>query len=242
MSTRERLDERRTIAAHLAVIIRENIITEVYAPGQALREAELAKRFQVSRIPLREALRQLEAEQFVTIKPYRGAIVTPLSARDGVEIAEMRSVLLQLAARHALPRLADTDLQRLHDLLAEMEVEPDGHRWGVLISEFHALLFTVPERPRLMGLLNSLQMQSRRYRVYLYRNERLRRLAERCLREMADACRDRDPETVARHVKGYFDTMIDGFHAETRAQPRADAPQSDGDAVNQPGLFMNNPG
>ncbi len=231
MSTRDLIDERRTIAAHLADVIRENIITQVYAPGQALREAELAKAFQVSRIPLREALRRLEVEQYVAIQPYRGAVVTPISAEDGIEIAEIRSALLQLAVRQALPRLSEADLQRLDDLLAAMRVEPDGHRWGALISEFHALLFAVPERPRLMGLLQALQLQSRRYRVYLYMSENLRRLAERCLSELAAACRDRDPDEAARRAATYFDTLIAAFRAESGAHPRAGAPRPGGNAA-----------
>lgn len=225
MSTHDRLADRRTLATHLVETIRENIITQVYAPGRALREMELAKQFEVSRIPLREALRQLEAEGYVEIQPYRGAIVTPITADDGVEIAEMRSALLQLAVRRTLPRLSDADLQHLTDLLAAMEIEPDGHRWGALISEFQALLFNAPERPRLMRLLAALQMQSRRYRVYLFMSDPLRRLAERCLRDLADACQHRDPELAARRVETYFDTLINGFRAEAKVRP----PDSAGD-------------
>ncbi len=219
MSTRDHPADQCTLATHLAETIREKIITQVYAPGLALRETELAKQFEVSRIPLREALRQLEAEGYVEIQPYRGAIVTSITAADGVEIAEMRSALLQLAVRRTLPCLSDADLQRLTDLLAAMEIEPDGHRWGVLISEFQALLFNAPERPRLMKLLAALQMQSRRYRVYLYMSDNLRRLAERCLRDLADACQNRDPELAARRVETYFDTLISGFRAEARVHP-----------------------
>ena len=219
MSTRDHPADHCTLATYLAETIRENIITQVYAPGRALREADLAKQFEVSRIPLREAFRRLEAEEYVEIHPYRGAIVTPITVDDGVEIAEMRSALLQLAVRRTLPRLSDADLQRLADLLAAMEIEPDGHRWGELISEFHALLFNAPERPRLMRLLEALQMRSRRYRVYLYMSDNLRRLAERCLRDLADACQNRDPELAARRVETYFDTLIRGIRAEAEVHP-----------------------
>lgn len=219
MSTRDHSADHRTLATHLAESIRENIITQVYAPGRALREADLAKQFEVSRIPLREALRQLEAEGYVEIQPYRGAIVTPITANDGVEIAEIHSALMQLAVRRALPRLSDADLQRLADLQSAMKIEPDGHRWSVLISEFYAILFQVPDRPRLMRLLQKLRMQSRRYRVYLYMSENLRRLAERCLEDLANACQARDPELAARRVQTYFDTLISGFQAEAKVRP-----------------------
>jgi DNA-binding GntR family transcriptional regulator len=224
MSRRDHPADHRTLAMHLAETIRENIITQVYAPGRALREAELAKHFEVSRIPLREALRRLEAEGYVEIRPYRGAIVTPITADDGLEIATIHSVLMQLAVRRALPRFSAADLQRLIDLLAAMEIEPDGHRWGVLISDFYALLFNVPELPRLMELLQTLRMQSRRYRVYLYMSDNLRRLAEGCLRDLAEACQSRDPDLAARRVETYFDTLISGFRAEARVSPPDDLP------------------
>ncbi|MHB8077919.1 MAG: GntR family transcriptional regulator [Candidatus Krumholzibacteriia bacterium] len=229
MSTRDRLADHRTIAARLAETIRENIITQVYAPGQALREAELAKQFEVSRIPLREALRRLEAEKFVRIQPYRGAIVTPITEQDGVEIAEMRGALMQLAVRRSLPRLADAELKRLDDLLAALEIEPDGHRWGALISEFNAVLFDVPERPRLMCLLQELQLQSRRYRVYLFMDEHLRRLTERCLRDLAGACQDRDLDAAARRVGTCFDTLIGRYRTQAQLAAPVPPPRPGGD-------------
>lgn len=215
MSARDRLTERRTIAAHLAETIRERIITQVYAPGLALREAELARQFKVSRIPLREALRQIEAEGFVTIQPYRGAIVTTMSEEDCIEVAEIRSVLLQLAVRWKLPRLSDADLQHLDDVVTKMQGEADPHRWGALVAEFHEILFDLSERPRLKAMLEALQLQSRRYMTYLHRKENLRQLAEHGLRGLADACQGHDPDLAARRVAAYFDTLISSYLAQS---------------------------
>ncbi len=86
------------VAAHA---IREGIIEGRYPPGSRLRERDLSENLQMSRIPVREALRQLEVEGFVTTSPNRGAVVTQLTMRDVVELFDLRLSLEVLAARQA---------------------------------------------------------------------------------------------------------------------------------------------
>jgi DNA-binding GntR family transcriptional regulator len=86
------------VAAHA---IRESIIEGRYPPGSRLRERDLSESLQMSRIPIREALRQLDVEGFVTTSPNRGAIVTQLTLRDIVELFDLRLSLEVLAARQA---------------------------------------------------------------------------------------------------------------------------------------------
>ncbi len=87
--------------------VREAILTGRYAPGTRLVEENLAAAFGVSRIPLREALRRLEAEGLVLISPNRGATVRPLSPKDVVDLYEVRIALEALALRRAAERFAD---------------------------------------------------------------------------------------------------------------------------------------
>jgi len=60
--------------------------------------------------------------------------------------------------------------------------------------------------------------------VYLYMSDNLRRLAERCLRDLADACQSRDPELAARRVEAYFDTLGRGYRDEARVHPPGNVP------------------
>ncbi len=87
--------------------LREAILTGRYAPGTRLVEENLAAAFGMSRIPLREALRRLEAEGLVVISPNRGAIVRPLSPKDVVDLYDVRLALESLALRRAAERFAD---------------------------------------------------------------------------------------------------------------------------------------
>jgi len=86
--------------------LRARIIRGDYPPGTQLRERELAEELQVSRIPLREAFPQLEAEGFIVTRPRRGAIVTQLTLRDAEELFEARLGLEVMAARRAAERVA----------------------------------------------------------------------------------------------------------------------------------------
>ena len=70
--------------------IRDAILDDVFKPGEWLPEVDLAARFKVSRSPIREALQALENEGTVTMEPYKGAIVKPLSPKEALDIAELR--------------------------------------------------------------------------------------------------------------------------------------------------------
>lgn len=92
-------------AAYLA--IREGIIHGTYRPGSRLRERELSEELRMSRIPIREALRQLEFEGFVVTAPNRGAVVSQLTLKDVTELFDLRLSLEVLAARQAAQAVAE---------------------------------------------------------------------------------------------------------------------------------------
>jgi DNA-binding GntR family transcriptional regulator len=92
-------------AAYLA--IREGIIAGDHAPGRRLRERDLSENLRMSRIPIREALRQLEIEGFVVTFPNRGAVVSQLTLKDVAELFDLRLSLEVLAARQAAVAVAE---------------------------------------------------------------------------------------------------------------------------------------
>src|ERR1700758_754362 len=96
--------------------IREAILDELFKPGDWLTEPELAEKFEVSRSPVREALLALEKEGTVTMSPYKGAIVTPLSVAESVDIAELRLALISLALKPAHRHLSPADFDHAYDL------------------------------------------------------------------------------------------------------------------------------
>jgi DNA-binding GntR family transcriptional regulator len=95
----------RSLAHQIYFALRQRIIEGQLPAGTWLRERELAEEFSVSRIPLREALPQLEADGFIITHPRRGAVVRQLTLRDAVEYFDLRSSLEVLVARLAAQRV-----------------------------------------------------------------------------------------------------------------------------------------
>jgi DNA-binding GntR family transcriptional regulator len=109
-------------------------------------------------MPVREALRQLDAEGLVTIRPNRGAIVTVLTAADILEVFEMRAVLEGLAARLAVSHLDDEAFEDLERSLARMERSQDNtDQWLRHHNDFHELICARSGRPRLIAQVRLLR-------------------------------------------------------------------------------------
>lgn len=112
--TQRRDRPAEALVDHLAVSIRARVLTGEIAVGSRLRQERLAAEFGVSRTPIREALRKLQADGIVELQPNRGAIVRGATAREIREAYEVRAELEGLAAELAAIRIDDAQLQELH--------------------------------------------------------------------------------------------------------------------------------
>lgn len=161
----------RTLSAATAEELRRRIMSGELPSGSALRQDALAQEFGISRIPLREAFLQLEAEGLLRILPHRGAVVSEVSAEDVSEIFELRILLepqlLALSAPHLDP--ADFDaLRRILDLYGQAIAAKDVRLWGELNTEFHLKLYERARRPRSLAFVaNLLQECDRLTRIQL---------------------------------------------------------------------------
>ena len=135
--------------------LRRAISAGEMAPGFQLRQDELAERFGTSRIPVREALRQLEAEGFVTFLPNRGAVVSDLSIDEVIELLEIRIALECHALRLAIPAMGDIDLDDAKEILRSYDEEPDPEKWGAFNWRFHKALYAPCNRPRLLAMIEA---------------------------------------------------------------------------------------
>lgn len=146
--------------------VREKILRGDYSEGAPLRQDALAADLGVSRIPVREALRQLEAEGLVTFSPHVGAVVSSLSLRDIKELFEVRALIEADLLRRAVPLIGKEDLDRAEEVLGEYEValkHGDVGAWGALNWQFHSTLYAPADQPLTMGIVQNLHNQSDRY-------------------------------------------------------------------------------
>ncbi len=139
--------------------LRADIVGGALQPGQVLVIDALAKRFQVSIIPVREALRQLQAERLVEIRPHTGVRVTPVDVAALDEIFALLGALETASALAALPRMTAEDLRALAtwvDALESAVEHGDSAAFEAANREFHLLPCRVAGFDRAQNMLQSL--------------------------------------------------------------------------------------
>jgi DNA-binding GntR family transcriptional regulator len=158
--------QRQTIASMALEALRAHILRGHYPDGEALRQDALAQQLGVSRIPIREALRQLEAEGLVTFVPHRGAVVASLSIEEIDEVFELRADVEPALLRRAIPRLRSDHFDHAAEVLQQYERALRGGDvavWGELNWKFHSTLYAPAERPVTLGLMQRLHDHADRY-------------------------------------------------------------------------------
>jgi DNA-binding GntR family transcriptional regulator len=143
---------RQTHANRLRAVISDDIVSGVLSPGMVLDEMELARRFEVSRTPVREAIRLLAAAGLVKARPHRSAVVARPNA---VELAAMFEALLEmevLCAGFSAERMTTserTELARINGLLNEIVQREDPQRYHEINEDFHAAIYAGSHNPHL---------------------------------------------------------------------------------------------
>ncbi|WP_195434421.1 GntR family transcriptional regulator [Coprococcus comes] len=136
--------EEYSLRSQVFQTIRDDILKGKYEENDELREATLGKELGVSRIPVREALRQLELEGLVNIIPNKGAYVTGISDKDVHDIYMIRSMLEGLCVRWATEHITQEQLEELDEIILLSEYHMDkGHsdQLTELDGRFHQILY-----------------------------------------------------------------------------------------------------
>lgn len=202
-SSRTQLPQfRQTMTGAAVTELRRRILSGAVAAGEALRQDALAREFGISRIPIREAFRQLAAEGLVTLHPHRGAVVTSLSSEDIAELFDLRAMLEPDLMRRAVPMLQDSDFARAEATLAAYETAIRNHdidAYGELNTEYHLSLYQAARRPQTFELVRVLLANTDRYtRVQLARSDEATSRAIREHAALLEFCRQRDADAAAR--------------------------------------------
>jgi DNA-binding GntR family transcriptional regulator len=192
----------RTVKEQLADHLRDEIIRGTFEPGEHLRLEDIAARFEVSTMPVREALRELESEGLVTIFPHRGAVVTELTAEDIEDIYEIRATLEAMATRLAIPGMTEEICRDLADIVERMDGQL-GHVATLvkLNHQFHSTLYAASGRRHLCDLNHMLRYRTQHY-LHAYMDDLgSMALAQEEHRSILEACRRRDAEEAASLVE-----------------------------------------
>jgi DNA-binding GntR family transcriptional regulator len=189
---------RQSLAAAVIERLRDKILSGELREGEQLRQDAIATEFQISRIPVREALSHLAAEGLITIVANRGAVVSALSPDEIMQMFETRAVLECYMLRYAIPNMTEEDFQRAEDILVHyqesLEKDSEVKSWGQWNWSFHSALYTPANRPFMLSILKTLNINCDRYtRLHLVFTRDLRR-AGQAHRELLAVCKTKNSE------------------------------------------------
>ncbi|MFD3336372.1 GntR family transcriptional regulator [Streptomyces sp. NPDC058700] len=197
------VQKRRPQTAQQFVLgeLRRAITSGELRPGGQIRQDALAARFEVSRVPLREALKSLEAEGLVVHHIHRGYFVAELSLADLEEIYRIRELLETEAVRMAVRRMPEGTVDTLERVQGEVERAADeGDVPGMAAANrlFHFTLIEASGMPRLVRLIATLWDSTDAYRSLYYAEDPHRKQAVREHRAVISALRHGDEEAAIR--------------------------------------------
>lgn len=201
----------RTAGEHVYEHLREAILSGRLRGGMRIDQGRVAQQLGVSRMPVREAIRRLDSEGFVTSRANRGAVVTALGPDEMLELFEMRSVLEALAVSVALPRIDHRAFADLEEQVRRMErAETRIGAWVELHDAFHDMICRLADRPRLAVLVRNLRQAAAPYlRLYLsaYRHAEMPGFEHKTL---LAAIRSGDPTAAAEAMRTHVLSAASG--------------------------------
>ncbi len=214
---------RRSTSDFVAETLREAIVSGNLISGELLKQDELAERFSVSKIPVREALKRLEAEGLVSFIRNKGAVVASMSPEEIWEYVEIRAMLEARAAELSAPRITDANIERARAALEHFGRERHPGNWGHVNWMLHSALYADAGRPVLMAEIRSLYDKVERYvrALLAVTHELPKTQAEH--RAIIDAFEARDAERAATLTRAH---VLDGgaslvkYLSEHRADTR----------------------
>ena len=196
-----------TLAQQVCDVLRSRILTNDYEPGFTLREEAIASELDVSRVPVREALRQLAADGLVNLVPRHGAIVSSFSLAEFLDAYRVRESLEVLALRLSIPRLTQRDVDHLRELELGMERcadRDDVEGFFSLNADFHRFFVDASANSYLQGIHRQLSAQMRRYQSpsLTLRGGLERSMAQH--REVLDAVAARDVDAAVSSMSEHI--------------------------------------
>lgn len=190
---------RQSLPLTLAAALRERILNGEFKDGDPIIQEAIAEEYEVSRMPVREALRQLEGQGLVILKTHKGAVVTSMKREKVLELFDLRAMLeCDLLAR-ALPNFGPAEVAAAQAILDQLESayhSDDIPKWGGLNWQFHRCLYLPANRPETLSIIEGINIQADRFiRLQLLVSGAIA-MAEQEHRELLRLCAKQDPAAV----------------------------------------------
>jgi DNA-binding GntR family transcriptional regulator len=186
-------------------VLREAILDGRLPCGTALRQQELADLFGVSRMPVREALRQLEAQSLLNVVQHKGAVVAPLITNNAIETYALRAVLEAFALRLSVPLLDADDLALAAHYIEQLETQTDHAEIGKLNRLFHMSLYHKAPNSKLLDLIERELNEEERFLRFHLSSMGLGKLTQDDHRALLEAVSTKDTDTAVALLERHLE-------------------------------------
>lgn len=157
-------EDGRLLSSRIADEIRQAVLAGEMRPGMRIRQELLAAKFGASRIPVREALKQLENEGLVVLEPNRGAWIADVNSEESIEVYKIREVVEPLAIFESVPNMTDADIAALEAMIDELERTTTLERYLQLDREFHLRTYARARMPQLQAMVERFWNSTQHFR------------------------------------------------------------------------------
>lgn len=202
--------KHRTLSAMITDQLRQAILDGTYPAGAQLRQDALGDAYGVSRIPVREALFQLEAEGLVRLVPQKGAIVSELSLDEINDVFDLRVLLEPRMLAESAPHFSADDFAALEHIQKRFEAAiAEGNRseWGQINAEFHMAMYVNARQPRTQSIVTALLQTSDRYTRMQLSTVEAMGVAKKEHAELIALCRAGRIEEASRFLKQHIEAV-----------------------------------
>lgn len=202
--------KHRTLSAMITDQLRQAILDGTHPAGSQLRQDALGEAYGVSRIPVREALFQLEAEGLVKIVPQKGAIVSELSLDEINDVFDLRAILEPRMLAESAPHFVDDDFAALNDIQHRFEkaiAAGNISEWGQLNADFHMAMYVRARQPRTQTIVMALLQTSDRYTRMQLSTTTAMGIAEKEHAELIALCRSQKIDDACRFLERHIESV-----------------------------------
>ncbi len=214
-------DNKKTITAIVRERIREAILSGELPAGSRLDQAQLANDLQVSLVPVREALKALDAEGFVKIIPRRGAFVADASTKDIEDLYFARQTLEGDTAFNAANHLSEDNLDTLQILIKKMTAELQQHDYVAFMSsnrQFHFTIYSAVNNQYLLNMITALWDLAERYRFQYIFVEDHGAVIQDEHQKIFEACVERDQDKLREAIVNHMQRTLEAIKQYWRLQ------------------------
>lgn len=196
-------------------ILKSKILNFEYQDGEILNERKISEELNVSRTPVREALKALEAEDWVEYIPYKGIVIKQMSLQELEEIFQIRKVLESLMVELALPKITNSDIERLQkNVNQQHKIADEGSNnyeaFLALDTEFHGILADINPNNMLKKTLSNFREKIRRQGLQsLYSGQERFGNSVQEHQKILDAIQKRDMELAKHEMEDHIERVYE---------------------------------